>query len=953
MRVQQYDFNYQCKHMIRRLLCNAALLLCFVISARINASPETLKVALSNDTYPYMFVDERGLPSGLLVDYWREIARQQQFEIEFIMAKWPETVALLNAGKVDLHGGMAYTEQRARDYSLQSTNITIYSNVFVHRDLLRVQTLQDLTPYAIGVIENSSHIATLNRHLPAVLLRQYPGATQMYDAALAGELKAFAGLDRLPPRYDGYQVLNNQFPLYKKLPLQAIDLVFGVPLASPLNDKLEHYAEAVSAQTLNELERKWLGFSVDNDDTLLLGLSALNPPFMDVTSQGEPIGLLVDLWRLWSEKTGTSIAFVPDNSGNSLASLVNQRIDAHVGFPAVESLSPQLSKAYHLYSFSTAFYRLTNSQLPPLDRHFSGNIGIYNNASYLAELQQLYPAVTFKRYPSLESLTQATLNGEIDGFFGAEVIAETRLGQLNLANDFVVTPASRLFTPMYALTHVDNPELAEKIRAGFNQISLPELITIENKWVNSPEHRYFADFNNQIPLTPQERSWLAAHSPLRVGIVSNWPPMEFVDEQGNIAGLTNEILKIVSRRLNVQFELRAYDDFDTILNDLEQRNLDMVANVSPKAERNAYALFTEQFWSVQWAVISHISSENISIANQLKGSRIAIFRDYQLAQDLTDLVADAEVIKIRDLNDGIRLLQENRVDYVLESVEAASRALKQASAINLRIQLIDDLPDYPSLVAVRSDYQPLVAILNKGLRSIGEAERQQIYKYWFDFEITQGVNRKQLQQIIWQVAAVTLLFIMIFMIWNLFLRREVNLRRKAEYKMRYMATHDDLTGLPNRSLLNERIEQALEQHSRHNEILAVLFLDLDGFKAVNDINGHDAGDELLLKLAGVLQSCVRKSDTVARFGGDEFVVLLTALLHRDDAAIVAEKILYQLSQPLQLSFGEVRAEASIGIAVYPHDATSSSGLLKQADKQMYLAKQQGKNGYSFTEQEFS
>jgi len=285
--------------------------------------------------------------------------------------------------------------------------------------LLRVQTLQDLTPYAIGVVENSSHVATLNRYLPNALLRQYPGATQMYDAALAGELKAFAGLDRLPPRYHAYQDLNNQFPLYKKLPLQAIDLVFGVPLTSPLNNRLKHYAAAVSADTLNELERKWLGFSVDNDDTLLLGLSALNPPFMDVTSQGQANGLLVDLWRLWSEKTGTNIAFVPDNSGNNLASLVNQRIDAHIGFPAIESLSPQLNKAYHLYSFSTAYYSLINSKRPPLDRNYSGNIGIFNNASYLAELQQLYPAVTFKRYPSLESLTKATLDGEVDGFFGA------------------------------------------------------------------------------------------------------------------------------------------------------------------------------------------------------------------------------------------------------------------------------------------------------------------------------------------------------------------------------------------------------------------------------------------------------------------------------------------------------------------------------------------------------
>ncbi|WP_214000826.1 transporter substrate-binding domain-containing protein [Arsukibacterium sp.] len=944
--------------MIRRFFCTAVLLLCFVISERAvsaaaSATPETLKVALSSDTYPYMFVDEQGQPSGLLVDYWREIARQHQFNIEFVMAQWPETVALLDAGRVDLHGGMAYTEQRAKDYKLHRINITIYSNVFVHRDLLRVASLKDLTPYAIGVVENSSHIATLNQLLPNALLRHYPNVSRMYDAALAGELRAFAALDRLPPRYPAFQDLNNQFPLYKKLPLQAIDLVFGVPLNSPLNEWLEQSTAAVSASTLNALERKWLGFKVDNEDTLLLGLSVLNQPFMDVTSQGEASGLLVDLWRLWSDKTGISIAFVPDNSEDSLASLANQRIDAHIGFPAAENMSPQLAKAYHLYSLSAAYYRLKNSELPLLDRNYTGNIGIYNNASYLAELQQQYPAVSFKRYPSLESLTEATTQGEIDGFFGAEVVVESRLPQLNLASDFEVLPASRLFAPLYALTHVDNTVLADTIRAGFNQLSLAELVKIEKKWINLPEHSYYADYINKIPLTPDERDWLAQHKPLRVGIISNWPPMEFVDEAGNVAGVSQEILQILAKRLNIEFELKPYEQFEDILQDLEQRNLDLVANISPKADRDAFARFTEPFWSVKWAVIGHLNSENITSASQLRGKRVAIFRDYQLAKDLTDLVPGTEVTTITDLRDGIRLLQNNRVDFVLDSVEAGSRALKQSNAINLRMQLIDDLPDYPSLVAVRSDYQPLVAILNKGLRSIGDTEREQIYQRWFDFEITQGVDRKRLHQIIWQVVAITLVFLMVFVVWNLFLRREVNLRRDAEVKMRYMATHDDLTGLPNRSLLKERIDLALEQHGRQNEILAVLFLDLDGFKEVNDLHGHDAGDELLLKLAGVLETCVRKSDTVARFGGDEFVVLLTALLHRDDAAIVAEKILYQLSQPLQLSFGKVQVGASIGIAIYPHDATTSGALLKQADKQMYLAKQQGKNGYSFTEREFS
>ncbi|MAD74138.1 MAG: hypothetical protein CML20_04975 [Rheinheimera sp.] len=940
--------------MIRRLLRFAAvLLLCFISSAGVSAEPDRLTVALSNDTYPYMFVNEEGQPDGLIVDYWRIIAKQQQIEIDFVMADWPATVALLNAGKVDFHGGMGYTEQRSVAYQLHSLNITIYSNIFVHRDLLNVVTLADLTPYAIGVLENSSHVPTLERQLPEAPLRIFNTATQVYDAALAGQLKAFASLDRLPPRYSKYEELNKQFPLYKKIPLQAIDLVFGVPLDSPYASLLKDYTEAVSLDTLNELERKWLGFAAAKDDTLLLGLAISNPPFMNVSSQGEPTGLLVDLWRLWSEKTGISVAFVPDNSLNSLTSLANRRTDAHIGFPDIDDLNPQLTKAYHIYSFSSVYYKLKKSTQQPLSSDSEARVGIFSFATYLDELQQQYPKVVFSRYSSLESITNAVITGEIDGFFGAGAVLDFRLRQLNLWDDFVVAPTTQFCAPLYVLVHNDNTKLAAKISDGFNQISLNELEQVEQKWIAATELRYFSSFKSNIPLHSDERQWLKQHSLLRVGLISNWPPMEFVDDDGNIAGVSHEVLQLLSQRLNINFDLRVYDNFETILSDLENGKLDLVTNVVPKPERLSYAHFTEPFWSVKWAAIGLINGENIDSIRQLSGKRVAVFKDYQLAQQLTDLANNVDVVRISSVKDGIRMLQGNQVDFVLETLEAGSRALTESSLVNLRMQVIDDVPDYPSLIAVRKDYQPLVTILNKGLRSISEAERNEIYQHWFDFEITQGIDSKRVQQIIWQVVAVTLVFLTLFTIWNLFLRREVNLRREAEEKMRHMATHDDLTGLPNRSLLKERIDQALEQHSRHNEILAVLFIDLDGFKDVNDQYGHDAGDELLLKLAGVMDSCVRKSDTVARFGGDEFVVLLTALLHRDDAAIVAEKIVFQLSQPLQLSFAQVKVGASIGIATYPHDATDSSALLKEADKQMYLAKQQGKNGYSFTEREFS
>jgi diguanylate cyclase (GGDEF)-like protein len=165
--------------------------------------------------------------------------------------------------------------------------------------------------------------------------------------------------------------------------------------------------------------------------------------------------------------------------------------------------------------------------------------------------------------------------------------------------------------------------------------------------------------------------------------------------------------------------------------------------------------------------------------------------------------------------------------------------------------------------------------------------------------------------------------------------------------MQYMATHDDLTGLANRVLLKDRLNKAITFHERQKLLVAVLFIDLDGFKDINDTYGHDVGDELLIEVATRLKGCVRESDTVVRFGGDEFVLLLTGLHNQNEAGYVADKVLKLIQQPIQLPNVSVNIGCSIGIAMYPEDGDSNNELLKIADSLMYKVKGEGKNHYAF------
>jgi diguanylate cyclase (GGDEF)-like protein/PAS domain S-box-containing protein len=172
-------------------------------------------------------------------------------------------------------------------------------------------------------------------------------------------------------------------------------------------------------------------------------------------------------------------------------------------------------------------------------------------------------------------------------------------------------------------------------------------------------------------------------------------------------------------------------------------------------------------------------------------------------------------------------------------------------------------------------------------------------------------------------------------------------RKQAEERVLHLAHYDGLTGLPNRTLFHQRVGHALARARRTGLRLAILFIDLDRFKNINDTLGHDAGDRVLNVISGRLRKCLREVDTIGRLGGDEFVVLLEDLPDLEQVAAVARKILAEIGEPIALTEQEVHISGSIGISTFPDDSEDMQGLMKNADISMYRAKEQGKDNYQF------
>lgn len=312
----------------------------------------------------------------------------------------------------------------------------------------------------------------------------------------------------------------------------------------------------------------------------------------------------------------------------------------------------------------------------------------------------------------------------------------------------------------------------------------------------------------------------------------------------------------------------------------------------------------------------------------------------------------------------VRLSPEN-LERVLRNAVRIGELERQAAAAEEKLRLAAIMFDHVQEAMVVTDTAPRILAVNPAFTTItgysaeealGKNPRiinsglhdQAFYQNFWEILVATGQwkgeiwNRRKSGDtfLIWQtISAVknekgqTTHYVSVFF--------DITERKRREEYIRYRAYHDALTDLPNRHLFNDRLNQALLSARRSGEMLAVMFLDLDRFKEVNDTLGHDAGDQLLQEVARRLHDCVREGDTLSRFGGDEFVLLLPKIRQVDSALALAQKILDAFLPTVSILGHELELKTSIGISIFPKDGELPEMLLKRADEAMYLAKRAG------------
>jgi diguanylate cyclase (GGDEF)-like protein/PAS domain S-box-containing protein len=599
--------------------------------------------------------------------------------------------------------------------------------------------------------------------------------------------------------------------------------------------------------------------------------------------------------------------------------------------------------------------------------------------------------------------------------------------------------------------------------------------------------------NLPLQLTIEEQKFLEAHQPIRLAFDGYFPPYSFIKESGELAGISYDTIKLISKKLNIQITIDSRFLWKDIYQATLDTEIDAIATMVNRPERENQFSFTRPYVFKSLVIITHNSNQQIKDRSDLSGKTVVLMKNYRYSKRILKDFPDITPFYVENMREALTVIEDQQADAAI-GFFAASYFLQNKYLLNtIKLAAFYDRNSSNESIAVRKDWPILAGIFQKALDAITEQEKQSIYRKWHPLTKL-PINFEAIREIV----TTFLLILLILLFWIAQIKRQnrrikitqnklqtvnsdlnhlkenlesqvlqrtkqfqnserkyrslvenlrdeyffyqhdlngvftylspsvtnilgysvedlykhystfltdhpdnasiedyteryingekiptheievfdnkghkhslevtvntlyddhgiciglegiahdITLVKQTRDRLNWLSYYDDLTSLANRRLFKDRAEQIITLSHRQKQSMALLFLDLDRFKIVNDSLGHAVGDEVLKETASRIQAQLRDSDFAARMGGDEFTLILVDT-NTDSAEIVAKKVLQSLLTPYLLNGQQFILGGSIGIAIYPKDGTDSETLLQQADNAMYFAKKE-KIGYAF------
>ncbi len=445
-----------------------------------------------------------------------------------------------------------------------------------------------------------------------------------------------------------------------------------------------------------------------------------------------------------------------------------------------------------------------------------------------------------------------------------------------------------------------------------------------------------------------------AKTVVNVGIYPNEPKI-FLDEKGQPDGFFPQLLKRIAEQEDWTLNYHSCE-WENCLRQLQQGEIDLMPDVAYSVQRARLFPLSKEVVLSSWSAVYVREGVHLPSVKELQGKSLAVVKgsiQYRaLAEKLEKLGVQATFHEVSNFNEVFRLIRVGWVDAGLVNTYFGRRHADEFGLEPTPILV------KPSLLmfAAAPGKEKLLDVLDTHVRQWKNDPRSFYYRAMHDwFSPTEEAQRipTWIQWLLGLagIAALALLAL-VFLFRALVQRKTLELEEKAR-SLEHLANHDLLTGLPNRKLFFDRLKQALRRVSRSGELLAVLYIDLDQFKQINDSFGHGVGDEVLKEVTRRLRTAVREQDTIARLGGDEFAVVMETLKEPESTMHCVKRLREALREPLIVQQVQFNINISIGISIYPQDGHDAHTLLRNADTAMFKAKEAGRSTFQYYVEEMT
>ena len=651
------------------------------------------------------------------------------------------------------------------------------------------------------------------------------------------------------------------------------------------------------------------------------------------------VGFEHDLLEIISKRTGLEFEKTIDKWTNIYNTFKNKEVDMITSISYKKFREPFTSFTSSYYDIPIMIFVKDNfGEYNGIKSLKNKRVGVLKDVFYVKELEKL-GTMNLIFYDNYADLTKDLVFGKIDALIQNltninYLIKKNVYANIKLASELIL-PNTKKEDLRFGV-QPENPMLGSILQKALNSITTKEKEALVTKWIGSiKEYR-----GGHIELNQEEIAYLNTNV-IKYCINPSGLPFEGLNEKDEHIGMSADYYNLFEKILSAKFELVKTKNWNQSVSYIKQEKCDMLALGMETPERKKNLNFTSHYLEVPLVVATRVNVPFINQILDLEGEKIGIIKGDAFVKILREKYPSLEIIEVDDIYDGLDKVKNEQLFAFIDTLASIGYEfqtkyfgeLKIAGKISESLKL--------SIAVVKKD-KTLLNILQKTVNKITNELHREIFTKWIPIKYEKEID----YALVWKIAIGVLLLILLTLYWNTTIIKANKLLKEAQKdieeknkKLEKLAVTDELTGLYNRRKLEELIQNEIYRYERFSHTFGLTIVDIDFFKKVNDTYGHQVGDKVLVEIANILKSSLRKTDFIGRFGGEEFIIICP----ESDIEGVRK-----LMESFRLKIANHNFEiiknktASFGVTVFK-DGDSIDTLIKRADDALYKAKNNGRN----------